>query len=110
MANIPATRKLGIAARIAGKQVKQSRTYGAAMSGIRTAFRHFSQIARQLWLEVTGFIFLAFALAGGAALVREYAAYHAGKATSSRVAAAAGFVLLFTWFGATSFLQARKKR
>src|SRR5215475_438875 len=110
MANISTARKLGIAARIAGKQVKRSRTYGAAMSGIRTTFRHFSGIARQLWLEVTGFIFLAFAVAGGAAMVREYAAYHAGKAASSRVAAAAGFALMFAWFGATSFVRARKKR
>jgi putative exporter of polyketide antibiotics len=110
MANMSTARKLGIAARIAGKQVKGSRTYGAAMSGIRTAFRHFSGIARQLWHEVTGFVFLAFAIAGGAALVREYTAYHAGKAASSRVAAAAGFTLMFAWFGATSFLRARKKR
>ena len=110
MANISTSRKLGIVARIAGKQVKQSRTYGAARSGIRTAFSHFAGVARQLWLEVTGFIFLVFAIAGGAALVREYAAYHAGKAASSRVAAAAGFAVMFAWFGATSFLRARKKR
>jgi putative exporter of polyketide antibiotics len=110
MANLSTSRKLGIAARIAGKQVKQSRTYGAAMSGIRTAFSHFAGVARQLWHEVTGFIFLVFAIAGGAALVKEYAAYHAGKAASSRVAAAAGFTLMFAWFGATSFLRARKKR
>jgi len=110
MANIPTSRKLGIAARIAGKQVKQSRTYGAARSGIRTAFSHFAGIARQLWHEVMGFVFLAFAAAGAVAMVHEYGAYHAGKAASSRVAAAAGFAMLFGWFGATSFLRARKKR
>ena len=104
------SRKLGIAARIAGKQVKGTRTYGAVRSGIRTAFHHFSLIAHQLWHEVTGFVFLAFAVVGGAALVREYSAYHAGRAASSRVAAAAGFTLMFAWFGATSFLRARKKR
>jgi hypothetical protein len=47
---------------------------------------------------------------GGAALVKEYAAYHAGKAGFSRVILVAGFTLMFAWFGATSFLRARKKR
>jgi len=40
----------------------------------------------QLWLEVTGFVFLAFASIGAVALIKEYAAYHAGRTTSGRVA------------------------
>jgi len=109
MPNLPTTRKLGIAARVAGKQVKRSRTYGAVSSGIRTAFGHLRTAGRQLWHEVMGFVFLAFAAAGAAALVREYAAYHAGRAPGSRVAVAGGFLAAFAWFGATSFLRARRK-
>lgn len=110
MANVSNARKLGIAARIAGQQVKRTRTYGALLSGARATLGHFGQVLRQLWLEVTGFVFLAFAVVGAAALFKEYSAYHAGNANSSRVAAAAGFTFVFGWFGVTSFIRARKRR
>jgi len=110
MPNISTSRKLGIAARIAGQQVKQTRTYGAVLSGVKTTLSHFAATLRQLWLEVTGFIFLAFATSGVIAIVREYTAYHAGRAAPSRVAAAAGFTLMFGWFGVSSFFRARKRK
>lgn len=110
MANISTSRKIGIAARIAGQQVKRSRTYGAVLSGARTTFMHFAGIVRQLWLEVTGFVFVAFAAVGLVEGLKEYAAYHAGKAPGSRVAAAAGFTLMFAWFGFSSFSRARKRK
>jgi len=110
MGNVSTARKLGLAARVAGQQVKRSRTYGALLTGARTSLSHFGKVLRQLWLEVTGFVFLAFAGIGFVALVKEYAAYHAGHASSGRVAAAAGFSLLFTWFGTSSFWRARAKK
>ena len=110
MGNVSTARKLGLAARVAGQQVKRSRTYGALLTGARTSLSHFGKVRRQLWLEVTGFVFLAFAGIGFVALVKEYAAYHAGHASSGRVAAAAGFSLLFTWFGTSSFWRARAKK
>jgi hypothetical protein len=110
MANISTGRKLGIAARIAGQQVKRTRTYGAILSGARTTVSHFAGVLHQLWLEITGFVFLAFAVVGIFEMVKEYAAYHSGKATPGRVAAAAGFTLMFAWFGSTSFLRARKRK
>jgi hypothetical protein len=110
MANISASRKLGIAARIAGQQVKRSRTYGAVLSGARTTLRHFTGVMGQLWLEVTGFVFVAFATVGLIEGIKEYAAYHAGRAPGSRVAAAAGFTLMFAWFGVTSFSRARRRK
>jgi hypothetical protein len=79
------------------------------LSGARATFSHFAEVMRQLWHEVTGFVFLAFAVIGGAALVKEYSAYHAGKTTSSKLAAAAGFTVMFAWFGISSFVRARKK-
>jgi thiamine transporter ThiT len=110
MSNISTGRKLGIAARIAGEQMKRTRTYGAVRSGVRATVGHFAAVLRQLWHEITGFIFLAFAAFGGLALVKEYLAYHARGAGSDRVAIAAGFMLVFGWFGVTSFRRARKPR
>ena len=110
MANTSTAQKLGVAARIAGEQVKRSRTFGALVSGAKATLSHFGSVLHQLWLEVTGFVFLVFASIGGVALVREYSAYHVGKGTSGRMAAAAGFSLVFSWFGVTSFWRARRKK
>jgi hypothetical protein len=110
MTNVSTGRKLGIAARVAGKQIKGSRTYGAVLGGVRATLGHFAGVARQLWHEITGFVFLAFAVFGVGALVKEYLAYHAGRADSNRVVAAAGFTVVFGWFGLSSFWRARRPR
>jgi hypothetical protein len=109
MANVSTSRKLGIAARIAGQQVKSSRTYGAVLNAAKATTSHFLGILRQLWLEVTGFVFVIFAGLGLVATVREYTAYHAGRGSPGHLAAAAGFCLMFSWFGVTSFWRARKR-
>lgn len=103
-------RKLGIAARVAGKQIKGSRAYGAVLGGVRATVGHFAAVLRQLWHEITGFVFLAFAGFGVVALVKEYLAYHAGGLGPNRMAVAAGFTLVFGWFGVSSFWRARKPR
>ncbi len=110
MTNVSTGRKLGIAARVAGKQIKGSRTYSAVLSGVRATVGHFTAVLRQLWHEITGLVFLAFAGFGALALVKEYLAYHAGKVAPNRVAIAAGFTLVFGWFGVSSFWRARKPR
>ena len=61
MANVSTSRKLGIAARVAGQQVRRSRTYSAVLSAAKATAGHFLSIMRQLWLEVTGFVFVIFA-------------------------------------------------
>lgn len=110
MTNVSTARKLSIAARIAGQQMRRSRTYTAVLGGIRATVGHFGAVLRQLWHEITGFIFLAFAGFGTVALVKEYLAYRAGEASLNRVAVAAGFTLVFGWFGVSSFWRARKPR
>ena len=110
MANIPTSRKLGIAARIAGAHLKQSRTLGAVMGGVRATVGHFAGVVHQLWLEMTGFLFLVFAAAGVIAVVREYNSFHAGKGTPSHLYLAIGFTIVFGWFGLSSFWRARSKR
>jgi hypothetical protein len=75
---------------------------------VRATVGHFTAVLRQLWHEITGFVFLAFAGFGVLALVREFLAYHARGFNPNRVAIAAGFTLLFGWFGVSSFWRARK--
>lgn len=110
MANVSTARKLGIAARIAGAHLRSSRTYGAVTAAARATLGHFGGVMHQLWLEVTGFVFLAFAGVGLVALIREYHAFHAGRGPSGRVAIAAGFSIMFAWFGVSSFTRARRKK
>ena len=102
-------RTLGKVARVASKMVGQSRGWNAVAHAGRTTARQFRRILGQLWLEVTGFVFLCLAGIGGIAMVREYMKYHAGGANSGRVALAAGFTVLFGWFGLSSFWRIRKK-
>jgi hypothetical protein len=113
MASVSTTRKLGIAARVAGrlisKHARRTRTFGAVTQAARATASHFRRVLGQLWLEVTGFIFLALAGIGVIAFFREYAKYQAGHTTSSRVVLALGFTGLFAWFGVSSFWRVRKR-
>jgi len=79
------------------------------MSGVRAAARSLGLAAHQLWLEVTGTVFLAMAAFGGIAGVREYMKYAAGRATAGRVVIAVCFTLAFAWFGLSSFWKVRRK-
>ena len=113
VSKVSTLRKFGVVARVAGHQAGQaigrSRTLRAVSSAVRTTARSFGSAANQLWLEVTGTVFLAMAAFGGAALVREYVKYTAGQTTASRVAIAICFTLAFAWFGLSSFWKARRK-
>jgi hypothetical protein len=110
VSKVSTLQKLGAAARVAGAQAGRSRTLTALMGGARATLRSFGRAAHQLWLEVTGTLFLAIATFGAAALVREYMKYQAGQTTASRVAIAACFTLAFAWFGLSSFFRVRRKR
>jgi hypothetical protein len=109
MAKLSTARKLGIATRIAGQQVRRTRTLAAVLKGARASSSHLAQVLGQLWLEVTGFVFLALAGIGLLAFFREYNKYHAGRVGSGRVVLAVCFALLFGWFGVSSFFRVRKK-
>ncbi|MGH9502008.1 MAG: hypothetical protein ACRD20_04070 [Terriglobales bacterium] len=109
MVNVSTVRKLGIATRIAAQHVGRTRTVGAIMKGARTTAVHFGRVLHQLWLEVTGFVFLALAFIGAGAFFREYAHYQAGQTSLARVMVAIIFTLTFAWFGASSFWRVWKK-
>jgi hypothetical protein len=95
---------------VAGEQVGRNRTVRAGWGALRMAGRSFGRAAHQLWLEVTGTVFLFMAVFGGMALVREYGKYRAGQAAAGRVVVAICFTLAFAWFGVSSFARARRKQ
>ena len=103
-------RKAGIVARVAGQQAGRSRTLNAVWGAVRTTVRSFGHVMHQLWLEVTGVVFLIMALSFGSATVKEYGKYHAGQAGAGRVAVTICFTLTFAWFGLSSFWRVHKKR
>jgi hypothetical protein len=109
VSNVSAWRKLGVVARVAGQQAGRNRMLNAVWSAVRTTARSFLSALHQLWLEVTGTVFLAMAAFGGIALVREYMKYEAGRATAGRVAIAICFTVTFAWFGLSSFWRVRRK-
>jgi hypothetical protein len=113
MSSVSTSRKLGIAARVAGRVISQrargSRIFGAVGKAARATASHFGRVIEQLWLEVTGFVFLALAGIGVLAFFREYTKYQTGHATFSRTLLAVCFAGLFAWFGVSSFWRVRKR-
>jgi hypothetical protein len=78
---------------VLGQQAGKTRIGAAALSGLRATASSFARVLHQLWLEITGFVFLALALIGGSAAVREYAKYQAGNQGLGRVLIALCFCL-----------------
>ncbi|HVM92420.1 MAG TPA: hypothetical protein VMT67_06385 [Terriglobales bacterium] len=103
--------KIGLIARVAGQQLARSRTGAAIFRGVRAAAGSIGSALHQLWLEVTGFTFLAIALFGGFAGFHEYNEYHAGRETGpGRLILAVCFTVSFAWFGLSSFVRIKTKR
>ena len=110
MVNVSTVRKLSIAARIAAQHAGRTRTVGAVLKGARTTAVHFGRVLRQLWLEVTGFVFLALAFIGAGAFFREYAHYQAGQTTLARVASRNYFHIDFHLVRRQLILESMEKR
>jgi hypothetical protein len=110
VSGIPITRKLGIFARVAAKQAGRSRTVAAVVSGARATGAALGKVLHQLWLEVTGFVFLFMACIGGIAFSREYAKFEAGRVGPGRMIIAVCFCVTFAYFGFSSFWRVRRKK
>ncbi len=110
MANISTIRKLGMIARAAAQQAGRSRTLSATMKAGRAAASHWGRVLGQLWLEVTGFVFLSLGAIGAMSFFRELARYHTRESTMQRVVAALLFTVMFAWFGISSFWRVRRKK
>lgn len=109
MNRVSTAQKLGVVARVAGQQAKRSRTLRAFSHAAATTARALGNVVHQLWLEVTGLVFLIIAASGGVAWAHEYAKYQAGKVGFGRVAVAICFTLMFAWFGVSSFWRVRAR-
>jgi hypothetical protein len=109
MASIFTLRNLGVAARAVAQQAGRSRPVGALLSAGRTTAQRLGHVMHVLWLEVTGFVFLAIASIGAIAFFREYGKFARDETTVDRVLLAASFTVLFAWFGVSSFWRVRKK-
>ncbi len=112
MSAISTARKVGgVAARVLGQQVSRSRTGSALLKSVITTVKSFVEVLHQLWLEVTGFTFLAVAGFGVMAGLREYAKLQSGQVTGrGRLTLAICFTLSFLWFGVSSFWRVRRRR
>ncbi len=111
MIAVPKMKKLALFARVAAQQVARSRTGGAVLKGLRATASSFGKVLHQLWLEVTGFTFLAIAAIGAIEGFREYGKYHSGQESGpGRVILAVCFTLSFAWFGLSSFIRIRRKQ
>jgi hypothetical protein len=104
-----AGRKIALLFRSVANFLDRSRTGRAILAGIRATTISFARVLHQLWLEVTGFTFLAIAALGAFSGVREYAKYQSGHAAGGRVLLAVCFTLSFTWFGLSSFWRVKRK-
>lgn len=110
--NQAATRDFGTLSRavlrIAGRKTGENRWIRAFYRAGDVTVRHTGRVARVLWLEVTGFLFLCLAIIGAAAGFREYRHYAHGQAGFGKVAVAAVFTLMFLYFGVNSFWRSRR--
>ena len=99
-----------VAANVAADMVKRSRTGQAVLAGVRATASSFGRVLHQLWLEVTGFTFLAIAGIGALAGMREYGKYQSGHAAGpGRLVLAVCFTVSFIWFGLSSFWRVKKR-
>jgi hypothetical protein len=93
------------------KTVERSRTGRAFVTAIGATTHSIGRVLHQLWLEVTGFAFLAIAGIGAVAGVREYGKYEAGHASGpGRLLLAVCFTISFAWFGISSFWRVSRKK
>ena len=87
------------------------RAAGAAYGEFRKLIPQVWRMARELFHEVIGFIFLALALwfiLGNQGLVRSFQALDKEPDGLMRLLTVSVFVLICAWFGISSFLRARR--
>lgn len=106
----PMLEKIKLIFRTTTEWLERSRMGGALLAGFRAAAQSFGRVLHQLWLEVTGFTFLAIAAIGAVAGMREYSKYQSGHATGpGRLLLAICFTVSFAWFGLSSFWRVKRR-
>jgi len=95
--------------RVAGSRTGENRWVRALYKGASVTLQSTTRVLHVLWLEVTGLFFMVLAIVGAAAAVREHHRQLAGAGSTSKVVLAAGFAVLFGYFGVSSFWRSRKR-
>jgi hypothetical protein len=95
--------------RLAGRKTGENRWVRAFYKAGSVTLRSVSRVLHVLWLEVAGLLFLSLAFFGAVAAIREYHRHLAGMAPLGKVWLAAGFAVLFAYFGVSSFWRSRKR-
>jgi len=88
-----------------GQQNDYVRAGITAAKTIGASAKHASHL---LWLQITGFFFVFFSIIGSMAALREYQRWKVAEIGPGRFCAAAGFSVVFAYFGLSSFWQSRK--
>ncbi|MDR3748036.1 MAG: hypothetical protein P4M04_07780 [Acidobacteriota bacterium] len=95
--------------RVAGRKGGENRWVRAFYRAGKVTFSSIRHVMHVLWLEVTGLLFLALAVVGGVAAVRQYHRYAAGTIGPGRFLLATSFALVFAYFGISSFWRSRRR-
>jgi hypothetical protein len=91
---------------VSGRLLRRNRYIGAGIDAGRTTLKHTGKVAHSLWLQITGFVFCAFAVIGAFACRRELA--RTGDWThDTRFLVTLGFTLMFAYFGISAFARSR---
>ena len=97
------------AGRLSGRALRSNRYINAGLQGARITLKSVGRTTHVLWLEMTGLLFLVFAGIGGAAAVRGYRLYEAGKSGPGRIWLGVLIAVLFAYFAVTSFARSRRR-
>src|SRR5437868_2935144 len=92
------------AGRLTSDKALQKRLLRAGISGVAATVASVGRVARKLWLEMTGFLFICLAVIGGAEVWRKWNTHETAK-----LAAAGAFSVVFLYFGVSSFWRSRRK-
>ena len=84
------------------------RTLGAGFRALRSILPRFASIARELSLEIVGFVFVVFSLVFVFGPYGFIQAYRQLPDSLARLIVAALGALMFGWFGYDSFRRARR--
>lgn len=87
--------------------LRRNKYVDAGVEAGKVTLRHSARAARSLWLQVTGFVFCVFAVIGAVACRREFART-SDWSHDVRFLITLAFTLLFSYFGLTAFVRARR--
>lgn len=101
---------VGTAVRVLRDPAQSGRIAGAVLKSGFGFFQTLIKVLRILFLQVTGFVFLCFAIIISSGAFREYRKYSAGEVPAYKAYLAVCVAVMFLYFGLSSFYRAAKKQ